>query len=246
MSHLPLITLDERSDLPFYRQIYEAVRRSILSGRLQSDRQLPASRVLAKQLGVARTTVINAYEQLLAEGYLESRAGAGTFVAEHLPEEFLQTSSFERLDDQERPLLRKVNFSDYGRRVAESSSLILLHHGATALLPFQHGVPAISEFPFAVWAKIAQRLQKKPSGAILSYGDSFGFPPLRDAIAVHLASARGVRCVAEQIIITNGTQQALDLIGRIFLSNRDEVYIEDPGYLGARDSFTAAGARIVP
>ena len=245
MTQLPFIVLDEGSDLPFYRQIYEAIRRTILSGELRSNRQLPASRALADQLGVARTTVINAYEQLLAEGYLESRTGAGTFVAEHLPEEFLQTSSFERLAAHESLLKRKINLSDYGRRLAENSATVLLHHGTTKLLPFQHGVPAIKEFPFAVWARIAQKLQKKPTGAILSYGDSFGFRPLRDAIAAHLKSSRGVRCVAEQIIITSGTQQALDLIGRIFLANKSEVCIEDPGYLGARDSFAATGARIV-
>jgi GntR family transcriptional regulator / MocR family aminotransferase len=246
MSELPFMALDESSDVPLYRQIYEAIRLTILNGGLPSKSRLPASRALADQLGVARTTVINAYEQLLAEGYLEGKAGAGTFVAEHLPEEFLQTSSFERLEDQQNPLARKVNLSDYGRRLANNSGIILLHHGTTALLPFQHGVPAINEFPFAVWARIAQKLHRKPSGAILSYGDSFGFQSLRDAIATHLGSARGVRCVAEQIIITNGTQQALDLIGRIFLANNNEVCIEDPGYLGARDSFAAAGARIVP
>ena len=246
MPHPPFITVDEKSDAPLYRQIYETIRRSILSGGLPSGRQLPASRLLAEQLGVSRMTIINAYEQLLAEGYIEGRMGAGTFVAAHLPEEFLQASGFKRLGLQEKPLMRKVRLSEYGSKLAQSSKIILQHHGATALAPFQHGVAALDEFPFGVWAKIAQKWQKRPPASVLSYGDAVGFQPLRDAVAAHLAETRGVRCTPEQIIITNGTQQALDLIGRIFLSESEDVCLEDPGYLGARDIFTMTGARIVP
>lgn len=246
MPHPPFITLDEKSDAPFYRQIYETIRRSILSGGLASGRQLPASRLLAKQLGVSRMTVVNAYEQLLAEGYLEGRMGAGTFVSAHLPEEFLQASGFKRLEGQEKPLLRKIMLSEYGTKVAQNSKIILRNLGASALVPFQHGVAAIDEFPFGVWAKIAQKWQKRPPASLLSYGDAVGFQPLRDAITGHIAVARGVRCTPEQIIITNGTQQALDLICRIFLSESVDVCLEDPGYIGARDVFTATGARIVP
>lgn len=245
MPHPPFITLDENSGAPFYRQIYETIRRSILSGGLPLGRQLPASRLLAKQLGVSRMTVVNAYEQLLAEGYLEGRIGAGTFVSAHLPEEFLQTSGFKRQERQEKPLPRKVILSDYAKRVAPNTKLILRHHGATALVPFQHGVAALNEFPFSLWAKIAQKWQRRPPSSVLSYGDAVGFQPLRESVAAHLAAARGVRCTPEQIIITNGTQQALYLISRIFLSESEEVCLEDPGYLGARDIFAATGARIV-
>lgn len=246
MPHPPFITLDDKSDAPFYRQIYETIRRSILSGDLPSGRQLPASRLLAKQLGVSRMTVVNAYEQLLAEGYLEGRIGAGTFVSAHLPEEFLQASGFKRLERQEEPLPRKIILSDYGSRLAPNSKTILQHHGTTALVPFQHGVAALNEFPFGVWAKIAQKWHKSPPSSVLNYGDAVGFQPLRDAVAAHLGAARGVRCTPEQIIITNGTQQALDLISRIFLSESEQVCLEDPGYLGARDIFAAMGASIVP
>ncbi|MDX6382785.1 MAG: GntR family transcriptional regulator / MocR family aminotransferase [Blastocatellia bacterium] len=246
MPHPPFITLDDKSEAPFYRQIYETIRRSILSGGLSSGRQLPASRLLAKQLGVSRMTVVNAYEQLLAEGYLEGRIGAGTFVSAHLPEEFLQASGFKRLEHQEKQSARKVILSRYGTRLAQNSRVILQHHCATALEPFQHGVAALDEFPFGVWSKIAQKWQKHPSSTVLSYGDAVGFQPLRDAVAAHLAAARGVRCTPDQIIITNGTQQALDLITRVFLSESEDVCLEDPGYIGARDIFAATGARIIP
>ena len=247
MVDIPFIRFDDKnSAVPLYRQIYEAVRRSVLRGVFEPGMRLPATRQLARQLGVSRMTVVNAYEQLLAESYLESSVGAGTFVARHLPEEFLQTSAFEPPKHQEDRLNRKVKLSYYGTRLAEHSNIILRHHGATPPLPFQHGISAIDEFPFGLWSKIAQKWHKKQPASILSYGDAVGFQPLRDAIAAHLASARGVRCMAEQIIITNGTQQALDLIGRIFLAKADEVCIEDPCYLGIRDALVATGAKIVP
>ncbi|HLL15770.1 MAG TPA: PLP-dependent aminotransferase family protein [Pyrinomonadaceae bacterium] len=246
MPYPPFIMLDGKSALPLYRQIYEAIRHAILSGNLRPTTPLPATRLLSKEMGVSRMTVVNAYEQLFAEGYLEARTGAGTFVAAHLPEEFLQTSGFERRERQESSLTRKVKFSDYGRNLAQNSDSILRHHGKSSRAPFEHGVPGTEEFPFDVWAKIAQRWQKKPPSSILSYGDSAGFRPLREAIAAHLAAARGVLCKVEQIIITNGTQQTLDLIGRIFLSKTTDVYLEDPGYFGARDIFAATGARLVP
>lgn len=246
MSYPPFIMLDEKSALPLYRQIYEAIRHAILSGALRPTAPLTATRLLSQQLGVSRMTVINAYDQLIAEGYLEAKTGAGTFVAAQLPEEFLQTSGLERGEHQESSLTRKVMFSDYGKNLAQNGDSILRHHGISSPLPFLHGVPGVEEFPFDVWAKIAQRWQKKPPSSILSYGDSAGFRPLREAIAAHLASARGVLCKVEQIIITNGTQQALDLIGRILLTKTTDVYIEDPSYHGARDIFAATGARLVP
>jgi GntR family transcriptional regulator/MocR family aminotransferase len=246
MPYPPFIMLDEKSALPLYRQIYEAIRHAILSGKVHPTTPLPATRLLAKQLGVSRMTVINAYDQLFAEGYLEAKMGAGTFVAAHLPEEFLQTSGFERREHPVNPLTRKIKFTDYGRNLAQHSNGILRRHGATTVLPFQQGVSAIEEFPFGVWAKISQKWQKKPPLSILGYGEPVGFQPLREAIAAHLASARGVLCKTEQIIITNGTQQALDLIGRIFLTKGNDVCLEDPGYLGARDIFAATGARLVP
>jgi GntR family transcriptional regulator/MocR family aminotransferase len=238
--------LDGKSAVPLYRQIYEAIRHAILSGNLHPTTTLPATRLLSKQLGVSRMTVINAYDQLFAEGYLEAKMGAGTFVAAHLPEEFLHTSGFERRARQGTPPMRKIKFTDYGRNLAQHSEGILLRHGATPILPFQHGVSAVKEFPFGVWAQIAQKWQKKPPSSILGYGNPLGSEPLREAIAAHVASTRGVICKMEQIIITNGTQQALDLIGRVFLTKGNDVCIEDPGYLGARDIFGATGARLVP
>src|SRR5215510_3619510 len=246
-SNATFIMLDDQdSDTPLYQQIYVAIRRAILCGEFQPTMSLPATRLLAAQLGVARMTVINAYEQLLAEGYLESRAGAGTFVAAYLPEEFLQTPPYETDKSLGKAAPRPIKFAEYGRHVSAHRAAVIQHHCPTPHLPFQHGVSAIDKFPFDVWAKIAQKWHKRPPASALGYHDPAGLQPLRAAVAAHLASARGVRCAAEQVIITNGTQQALDLVGRIFLGKGDEVWLEDPCYFGARDIFAATGAKIVP
>jgi GntR family transcriptional regulator/MocR family aminotransferase len=243
----PFIMLSERGAAgPIYRQIYAAIRRSILIGEFASGLRLPASRSLAEQLGVARMTVINAYEQLLAEGYLEGRAGAGTYVASHLPEEFLQIPRAGEASKTRTPPPRKPNLSAYGAQLWPKSGALLRSHSATSVIPFQHGLPAIDRFPFAVWAKIAQKWEQNPPAELLGYGDPRGYRPLREAIAAHLASSRGVRCTPEQIIVINGTQQGVDLIGRVLVDSGDDVWMEDPCFLGARDIFASLGARIVP
>jgi len=246
MPRPPFIILDEKSDAPLYRQIYETIRRSILSGEFRSGSQLPATRLLATQLGVSRMTVINAYEQLFAEGYLEGKIGAGTFIASRLPEEFMQTPIISSNKKKTKTSPRKLNLSNYGRRVAGNSRPLLRNHGSTDFLPFQHGLGAIEKFPFDIWSKITQKQLKYTTPHLLGYGEPAGLLHLRMAVASHLRSARGVRCEVEQIIITNGAQQALDLIGRILLGQQDRVWIENPGYLGARDIFRSMGAQIVP
>lgn len=247
MPHPPFIILEEKSDEPLYRQIYETIRRSILSGEFHSGRQLPASRLLAKQLGVSRMTVINAYDQLLAEGYLESRAGAGTFVAERLPEEFLQTASAYSQDGEDggrQP--RNLKLSEYGKNAFQKRSMILSSNQATPVVPFQYGLAAIDEFPFGVWAKLMNKCLYKLKRDEFGYGDPAGFYPLREAIAAYLKSFRAVKCAPEQIVITGGAQHAFDLIGRIFLEQKREVWIENPCYTGAKQVFQSFGAKLVP
>jgi len=245
-TNIPFIMLDEkRTSCPIYKQIYDTIRRSILSGEFESNMQLPATRLLAEQLGVSRMTVINAYEQLFAEGYLEGKIGAGTFVASHLPEEFLQTPRIEIEKKEVKTHQRKLNLSKKGISLLKKSGTILQCHRATSFTAFQHGITAVDKFPFEVWAKIAQKFYRKPPREMLGYGDSAGFRPLREAVAAHLESTRGVRCSPDQVVIINGTQQGVDLIGRVLLDPQDKVWMEEPCYLGARDTFASMGARIV-
>lgn len=244
-SGLPFITVDESQKTPLHRQIYKAIRRAILAGDCRPMTKLPSTRFLAEHLDVSRTTVVNAYEQLLAEGYLEGIKGKGTFVSAHLPEEFLQTPRVEARKNEKSSVSRHLGFSDYGKKLFENGRAFLKHHGAITLAPFQNSVTAIDEFPFDVWARITQKLHKRSAAALFGYSEPVGFRPLREAIAAHLKAARGVKCTADQVVITGGTQQALDLISRIFLEKKSEVLIEDPCYLGARNIFSAAGAKII-
>jgi GntR family transcriptional regulator / MocR family aminotransferase len=247
IDQIPFIMLDDKNTvLPLFRQIYEAIRTAILSGKFTSNFRLPSTRGLANQLGVSRITVVNAYDQLFAEGYLEGKTGSGTFVAAHLPEEFLQTTRVKARKSQAISRQRTIVFSEYGNKLAANYQHIQQNHGASVFIPFQNGVSAVDSFPFDVWGRIAQKWHKNPTLNILGYGEPAGFQPLREAVASHLRSARGVSCTTEQVIITNGTQQALDLIARVFVSKNTAVWLEEPGYLGARDVFSINGAKVVP
>ena len=247
MTDIPFIMLDDKnSEVPLYRQIYGAIRLSILNGEFESGKRLPPTRLLAKQLGVSRTTVINAYEQLFAEGYLEGKAGAGTFAAACLPDDFLQTPRVERRENKPEIPPRKLKLSDFGKTVSKNSRAIVQSNQATSYVPFRHGQPAIDKFPFDVWTKIADKCYYSRRGELFGYGAAAGFYPLREAVAAHLKSARGVNCTPEQVIITSGAKQAFDLIGRIFLESGSEVWIENPCHPGAKQAFQSFGAKLTP
>jgi GntR family transcriptional regulator/MocR family aminotransferase len=247
MTDLPFLMLDDRNkSAPLYRQIYESVRRAILSGKLISGTRLPASRVLAKQLSVSRLTVLNAFEQLLAEGYLEGKTGAGTFVASRLPEDLLQISETGKNSKKAEFQEEKVKISRFGARLSETRTRVSRFQSSLASVPFKNGLTAVREFPFGIWEKIAVRVYRQSRYKISGYGEAAGFRPLREAVAAHFAASRGVHCETEQIFITNGAQQALDLIGRVLLEADDKVWLEDPCYQEALGVFNAVGARIFP
>ncbi len=240
----PFVLLNETTgSLPLYKQIYDTIRAGILNGQFASQMRLPASRGLAEQLGVSRMTVINAYDQLFAEGYLEGKVGSGTFVASKLPEEYLHTPKTGRKAKQQK-LARKLALSGYGEHLRSNLAAIEQNHSPTTVVPFQHGAIAIDEFPFNIWAKIAQKKLKYSFRDLSIYGDPKGYLPLRRSIAEHLRTSRGVVCEDEQVIITGGTQQAVFLISRILLSKRDAVWFEDPGHTSSVDILNSAGASI--
>jgi len=237
----PWISLDP-SGAPLYRQLYDGVRGAILSGLLPAGTRLPSTRTLAAELGVSRTTVVTAFEQLLAEGYLDGRVGSGTFVAKSLPEELLSVR--ERAEREPGPTGSGHRLSGRGTLLAATPTTAVRDRGSPRA--FRPGVPALDEFPDAVWRRIAARVWRRPSGGLLGYGDPAGYRPLREAIAGYLGASRAVRCVPEQVIVVSGSQQALDLAARVLLDPGDAVWIEDPGYMGARGALSGAGARLVP
>jgi GntR family transcriptional regulator/MocR family aminotransferase len=243
---IQFIQLDyKNSAMPLYRQIYEAIRRAILRGEFAARTRLPATRLLAKQLGVARMTVVNAYEQLLAEGYIEGKSGSGTYVAATLPDEMLRVKEEKLLRSKESAKLRKPSLSRSGKWLASTSIAMLRVQADGNHYAFQNGMPAVDEFPFKLWSQLAGRRSRDPVRELLGYGDPAGYFPLRAAIAEHLKTARAVQCEAAQIIIVAGAQQALDLIARVLLDPNDVAWFEDPCYPGARNSFLFAGAKVI-
>jgi len=235
------LSLDSSSPSALFRQLYDGLRTAILAGTLPPGTRLPASRGLARELGVSRNTVLNAYEQLLAEGYLEGRAGSGTFVPQSLPEDLLQVRKVEKTHRAVRPVRRSL--SQRGELLAGTS--VSVSRGRGQPRPFRPGVPAFDAFPFRIWNRLVARRWKRPTAELLGYGDPAGYGPLREALAAHLATARAVRCDPEQVILVNGSQQALDLTTRLLLDPGDVTWVEDPCYPGARGALQAAGARVV-
>jgi GntR family transcriptional regulator/MocR family aminotransferase len=233
-----------RPGAPLYRQIYEAIRTGILSGEFASGKRLAATRTLARELGVSRITVLNAYDQLFAEGYLDGKRGAGTFVAAELPDNLLRTEAIKR--SKQKKTNAPLRLSPFGEKLATKDVGSIRARTIAKFQPFQNGLTAVDKFPFEIWSRIAARVHRNPSREILGYGDPQGYLPLREAIAAHLKSARGVNCTPEQVMITSGAQQALDLAARIFLSEKDSVLIEDPCYQEARSAFAAVGPKIIP
>ena len=245
-STFPFLSLCDRtvSHVPLHRQICEKMRLAILSGELHAKSRIPSSRALAEQLGVSRMTVVNAYEQLFAEGYLEGKIGAGTFVAAALPEELLLAPKIRTV--KTAMFSRELNLSRQGRRIAQDFDDVSLEQTANKFVPFQNGLAALNSFPFDTWARIAARQHRQTPAATLLEDELAGYRPLRETLAAHLKAARGVACEPEQVVITTGAQQALALISAVFLDPKDEIWMEDPGYLSARNLFALSRARIIP
>lgn len=234
---------------PLYRQLYSHLRSAILAGRLKKGMKLPSTRALADEMNVSRNTVLNAYEQLLAEGYLESVEGSGTFVAPVLPDLLLATPTSAIPSDAAKQIgFRRPHLSKIGEALLAAPTMggplpTASEHAQGA---FRSGMPALDAFPFELWAKLVTRhVRHSPSDALM-YQDSAGYQPLRQAIADHATVARRVRCTPDQIIIVAGSQGALDLVARVLLDPGDAVWMEDPGYLGARGALLGAGAQIIP
>ncbi len=240
----PFITIPlESSGVPIYRQLYETLRRAILSGQLPAKSQLPSTRALARQLAVSRMTVVNAYDQLLAEGYIEGISGSGTYVASVLPEELLEIQAKRRQDSAESK--RRASISKRGERLASFNHANLRARTDVNFSAFHYGLPAMDAFPFDVWSRLAARRLQKMSVSLFGSGNPAGYEPLRRTVAAYLQTARAVRCEPEQIIIVAGGQQALALIAQVLIDEKDTVWMENPCYLGARNAFAAAGAKIV-
>lgn len=222
-----------------YRWLYDELRRAMLEGRLVAGKQMPSSRALAQQYGVARGTVVAVFEQLTAEGYIESRVGAGSFVRQMRPELFLPSEA------PARPAAVRASgatLSGRGRRLAQSPFPV--GESKPGAVAFRTDFPALDAFPTALWSRVAARRLRRATRSMLSSGEALGYRPLREAIAAYLGPARGIACTADEVVITSGTQQSLDLIVRLVLDEGDRVWMEDPGYPGAVALLRGVGADV--
>lgn len=236
-----VITLDHNSSRSLHQQVYEELRWAILTGRLLPGQKVPSTRALADNLQVSRTTITQSYDRLLSEGYLETMTGSGTYVCAQLPDDLLHSAPVA-VKANHKPL--PVQLSHYGDRLSQTP--FTLQPNLDQPISFRYGQPALHLFPITLWRKLLSRYCLANSDW-LDYGTDFqGYRPLRQAIANYLAQARAVQCHSDQLILTNGTQQALDLVMRLLINPGDRIGIEDPGYLSARRIFLSHGAELVP
>ena len=231
------LILDRGAALSLQDQIVAHFRASVLAGHLKAGTRVPSSRTLAADTGVARITAVQAYDRLVAEGYLTARRGAGMFIAETVPDEHLRPVSVGIRNDraERRP-----------RVVAENPRSPLVPTRPREIIPLFVGIPALDAFPWVDWARISARIHRERPTAALSYGDPRGEPDLREAIAQHLSAARGIACEPDQIIVVAGSQQGIDLAARALAEPGDAVWFEEPGYPMGRSAFEAALLRTVP
>lgn len=242
------IVLDRRRGLSL--QLYQALRARVLDGRLSSGTRLPASRDLAKVLALSRNSVVRAYDQLYAEGYIESRVGDGTYVS-RLPKLSTEVSTglYPGLSTGLSTIVHKST-EDLSSNAPSSVPLDRLknHHlPAPRSGPpraFRVGVPAFDLFPFDVWAKLHAGFWRNPDPARLGYGDPAGELQLRELIAAYLRQSRGISCTAGQIVITSGAQQAITLCAQLLVQPGQAVAVENPGYRAAGHAFAVAGGQV--
>lgn len=235
-----LVVPPPQAQQQLWRWLYAEIRSAILDGRLRRGGRLPSTRSLAAQYAVSRGTVVSAFNQLRAEGFVESRQSAGTYVALHLPEH-------TKTRMPQHKLSMSPSRATISRRAKELLDNSFVLKAPTSIgRAFRSYEPAIDLFPVDLWARVAGRVLRHAPRSLYGQGNPAGYQPLRREIAGYLGASRGVRCDPGQIIVTAGAQQALDLVARLLLDVGDQVWMEDPGYPGARHAMSAAGAMVIP
>jgi len=233
---VPMIAVDREDTRPLHRQIYDAFRSMILERRLEPGQRIPSTRALGADLGISRIPVLDAYAQLLAEGYIESQPGAGTYVTSSLPDQTITAAT------STSPIKHQPH-----RAVSDASNKLsvklpwLYRSGA-----FSVGELAYDHFPFRIWSQLITRHVRRTSASSMNYSDPMGLKEFREVIAAYLRTARAAHCDASQIMVVNGSQQALSLAARVLHEAGSGVWVEEPSYVLLRDALTLAGCRLVP
>ena len=235
------LAINRTAPVTISNQLYYALRDMIHSGGVRPGERLPSSRTLARDLDISRTTVITVFDRLISEGLVESHTGAGTYVGEAL--NAARPAAPDRVSPGQPP---RAAFRPRLSRVTSKASKAFADRLPHKVGAFATALPAFDAFPRAVWARLANKHWRSQPGISMEYGDPRGYFPLRQAIASHLLSNRGIRCEPEQVFVVGGAQQAFQLIGMVLLDPGDPVWFENPGAIGARNSLAACGAGLVP
>jgi GntR family transcriptional regulator/MocR family aminotransferase len=232
---LDLVSLRSADAVPLHRQLCDQLRDLILGGSIPAESRLPSIRTFAGELAISRNTVISALDQLSAEGLLESRRGSGIHVAR-------VASAARPGHDGNRSGAPTPSLSPRGELMAAQPRVRTMPRRAA----FHPGTPDLAEFPFKTWSRLLARHARFGAEDLFGYHYMSGYPGLRKMIAGFLTTMRRVRCTPDQIVVTTGGQAALDLLARVLLADGDTVWMEEPGYPGARGALLGAGARLLP
>nr|WP_284508146.1 PLP-dependent aminotransferase family protein [Caballeronia sp. AZ1_KS37] len=227
--------LDRTAAEPMYRQVLELMQQAILTSQLAPGTKLPSSRTLAIDLGIARNTVLHVYDQLTAEGYVNSTTGSGTYVADTAPRDGVAKKA------KAEETKASCTISRRGERLIAQAGVSPKQWGA-----FMPGVPDVAEFPARTWSRLQARLWKRANPDLLTYAPGGGYRPLRRALSDYLRVARSVKCQPDQIIITTGIHQSIDLAVRLLTDFGDRAWVEEPCYWGARSVLQSSGLTLVP
>lgn len=237
-------SLELQSTTPLHRQVYVQIRRAIMEGRLRPGACVPSTRSLAALFQVSRNTVLEAFYELSADGYLEGRAGSGTYVASSIPDQhdLITRESEAQINTQHVNRALSIRGEEIVSISRRHDGMGWRNHRA-----FYPGLPAYDMFPWEAWRRIASRqLRLAPQDKVLGYGNPAGLEALRDVIAENLARTRAVNCSPRQVLIVTGSQHALSMAATVLLDVDDSVWLEDPGFPGASAAFRAAGAKVLP
>ncbi len=246
---MPFIRLNKEEGMPLYLQLYEQIKQAIFNGRLQDGERMPSTRILSAELSVSRNSVFQAYEQLMGGGgggggwkvFYRERKGDGTYVCVQLNK---AAHRAVKMPAPSKPLTADV--LKYKDRSQLPQELLKRDCAKEPWLPFQSAVPAVQHFPFKTWARIAAGVYRNIHELHLGYGDTQGHLPLRQALADYLRLNRSIVCTPEQILIVNGSRQAVNLAAQVLIKNGDLCWMEDPGYQAARALFHAGEVNYVP
>jgi GntR family transcriptional regulator/MocR family aminotransferase len=232
------IELDHAGKQPLYRQLSAALRQAIQTGRLRPGDQLPATRDIAGSLGLARGTVVRAYNELLSSGHAEGKTGTGTIISKDLPKETIANLEWQNHQSSGE----NNGLSDFAHRLENIPKV----ESTSADLPeLNYGCAPQNLLPIRQWREILLSHCRPQDQAQLSYvSEPFGYRPLREAVARFLTRTKAVRCHPDQVIMFSGPQQALNAIATLLLDRGDNVVVENPGYVGAREVFLAHGANL--